>query len=244
MLLSLLLTTFHAHAAPPAPETHTLVYRLSVGGSQVGERTATLHIDPTVEPDVRSLTLQTRVQADAAGFTWRQRLTAFAEDKPASVHSVIDDNGEPREVQTRWTPTGWIVTQADARTVRSRRIPASDVDLSTADFLDPLTAVPIYRLEHAKVLSVETGDLYQGAVEQLGNKTFTLQGTEVVCRGVAWASPEGRVELWYDANGWLVHQASRISGYRLEATLSAPPPKGPDNFRVSIASPRIDVEDL
>ena len=157
---------------------------------------------------------------------------------------MINENGLKQEVQGRWTSAGWTVTIVDSRESRTFDHPASWVDLSTVDLIDPGTKYVLGRYDNVKVLSAETGDIWEGAVSPIGTKTLTLSGRDVVVDGVSWASPEGRTEFWYNAEGYLVQYNMRLLGFRVEGTLTGPPPPGADEFRVATGSASVEEVSL
>lgn len=232
-----------AHAA----DEHTVTYQITVGSNPVGTRTLTVRTEPRDDgPDGRFLEALTTISGSVGpvSLSWRQRLTGVATDVPASFHAVIDEGGAPREVQASWDPRGWTVTTADTRRSRTDTIDAHRLDLSTVDLMDPGASVSLLRLDEVRILSAETGDIWASEVVRLGHDRIDIAGTPVDVHGVAWSSPQGRSELWYDADGWLVRYTMRVLGYKVQGTLTAPPPRGPDDFAVRLGRTQVDVEAL
>jgi hypothetical protein len=232
--------------AVAGPVEKELVYELKLGDQTVGTRTSTIHWDNDKGRPVRVIETYTQIQGQVGPipFTWMQRMTAWAGRDPASFHSVIKENGSPREVQARWDAMGWTITNVSKRAVDTRDVPTKFVDLSTADIMDPGSAFSLFRFQHVRVLSAETGDVWEGDVEQLGERIQRVGGVEVAVEGVAWKSPEGRAEFWYNSDGYLVQYRMRVFGYDVEALLTAAPPTGVDEFAVPLTGGRIDVIDL
>jgi hypothetical protein len=243
-LLPLLLSWTAALAS--APDAKSLVYDIQVGETTVGTRTTTVRAQDVDGAPGRMIESFTDISAQIGPvtFTYRQRLTAFATRAPASFHAVINENGEPHEVQARWNGGGWMVTIVDRGGIRTVDHPAERVDLSTVDLIDPETHYQIGRYAHVKVLSAETGDLWEGAVEPLGPSSIPIGGQAVQVDGVAWLSPEGRTEFWYDSEGYLVQYNMRLLGYRVQGKLREPPPPGPDEFRVGLGTIKVDEREL
>jgi hypothetical protein len=243
MIALLSLTT--ALAALPADQR--LVYDIKIAGKTVGSRTLTIQYeDEASGPATRVLEAYTDIDGRIAGvgLSWRQRVTAYSAGTPASFHAVIDEAGRPHEVQAAWTPAGWRLTTVDRARARTTDVPGYSVDLSTVDLMDPGSRYPISRYDSLKVLSSETGDIWEGTVDPLGEDTLTVAGTQVAVRGYAWNSPEGKSKFWYDDEGFLVRYEMRVLGVAVEGVLRTAPPPGPDAFPVALGSTRVDVEDL
>lgn len=235
-----------ALAAPALPPERTVTWELTVGGRPIGTRNATVRYEVQRGKTVRVIESWTDL-AGAVGpvnFTWKQRLTAVAGRTPASFSSVVQENGSPSEVQGRWEPQGWVVTTVDRRQVNTRDVPGQYIDLSTADLMDPGSRYTLLRYDHVKLLSAETGDIWDGAVESLGPAEITIDGKVVPVEGAAWMSPEGRTEFWYNDEGYLVRYRMRLLGFEVQGLLTDAPPPGADEFAVPISSPQVNVRDL
>lgn len=243
MLALLALLTLSATAATTE---HQLQWELRVGGQRVGTRNATVKLIP-VEGDVQRI-IETWTELNGTlgpmDVHYKQRMTIFGERDPSSFHAVMDENGEPREVQARWGPAGWTVTVADRRRSRTFDAPIQRIDLSTADLLDPLSRVPLAHFDFARVLSAETGDVWEGAVQKLGPSTLEIAGKRIPVTGVAWTSPEGRSAFYYSNEGYLVQYQMRLYGFVIEGTLTSPPPPGLDDFPLGVGTGRVDEAEL
>jgi hypothetical protein len=227
-------------------EPHELKWEIRAGGAVIGTRKATVKYQPSggdVSRIVESWT-DIRGRVGPVDVDFQQRLTMFATNGPSSFHAVIDEDSIPREVQARRSSGGWTVSVADEKRVRTWTAPDHQIDLSTADLFDPLTRVPISGLENARVLSAETGDLWEGTVEDLGSDKVTVDGTRIPVTGVAWNSPEGRNEFWFSSEGFLVRYQVRVLGFVVDGTLIDPPPRGADEFPVNYRWLPDDGEDL
>lgn len=239
MLMSLLLATAMAG-------TESYTYDIELGGQRVGTRTVTVAQDDGVDAS-RKLTVQTGVAATVGpvAFQWRQRVTAFAGRDPASFHSVIDENGTPREVQVRYTPDTWLITVATPRHQNTRESAVSRIDVSTVDLMDPASSWPLSRYDELAVLSAETGEVYKGAISSLGLEQLNINGKTVDVTGWAWKSPQGNHEFWYDGEGILVRYRTRILGREVTGVLQDIPETRGDVFSVAPAeAAEIDAEEL
>jgi len=240
-LLSLLVSPV-AHSM----ESQDLTWEIRAGGAVIGSRTATIKYQPTngdIHRIIESWT-DIRGRVGPVDVDFQQRLTLFASAGPSSFHAVIDEDSIPREVQARRSAGGWTVSVADKRRVRTWTAPDHQIQLSTADLLDPLTRVPLASFENARILSAETGDLWEGAVESMGESTITIDGARVPVNGVAWSSPEGRNQFWFSSEGFLVRYQIRVIGFVVEGTLVDPPPRGADEFPVNYRWLPDDGEDI
>lgn len=244
--LLLLATPLVAHADESPIEPHELNWEIRAGGAVIGTRRATVKYQPSAGDVSRIVESWTDIRGRVGPIDvdFQQRLTMFASNGPGSFHAVIDEDAVPREVQARRSSGGWTVSVADEKRVRTWTAPDHQIDLSTADLFDPLTRVPISGFENARVLSAETGDLWEGTVEALGTDTVTIDGARVPVTGTAWNSPEGRNEFWFSSEGFLVRYQVRVVGFVVDAILIDPPPRGADEFPVNYRWLPDDGEDL
>lgn len=227
-------------------DKQNVTWDLSVDGRKVGTRTATITTEHNGTQTTRLIESYTAVNATIGpvSLIWRQRLTGVAERMPASFQAKLDENGEPHEVQVRWSAEGWTVSLADRRGSRTQIVAPYQIDMTTVDLIDPGSRWRLDRYEKVKVLSAETGDIWEGTVEPLGAGKVTIGGQSVAVVGWAWNSPEGKSSFWYSDDGWLVRYQTRVLGHALEGVLTQAPPPGPDNFRVGLGSPKVEVFDL
>lgn len=240
LLLSLL------QPALGADLTQTLSWDLSVEGRKVGERTLTVKYLPADDGMRRVLEATTRLdtQPIGLGYTFEQRLTAHAGEGPASFHSVVKDNGRAREIQGRTGIDGWTVSVVERGRTRTWDLPFTQVDLSSADLLDPQTRVPLAQFETADMLSIETGDVMTGEVKRLGTVEVQVDGKAVPVQGLEWASDTGTARFYYTSDGVLVKYAQQVMGKTVEAMLQQLPPPGVDDAPVQSAGSTIVEEEL
>ncbi len=227
-------------------DVQRVTWDLLIDGRKVGTRNATITTERKGEESTRLIESVTTVNATIGpvALAWRQRLTSVGERVPASFQAKLDENGDPRQVQVRWQAEGWSVTLADAGGTRTQVVAPYQIDLSTADLIDPGSRWRLDRYTNVKVLSAETGDIWEGPVVSLGSSSVDIGSTPVAVEGWAWTSPEGRSTFWYSDDGWLVHYEMRMLGHKLEGILTQAPPPGLDSFPVSTGSPKVDVVDL
>ncbi len=233
--------------APAADREHTLVWDITAGGTRIGSRNLVVRYLDDDAGTSRILEAYTEIdgQIGPTRLRWRQRMTAHVDARePASFHSVIDHDGTPIEVQGRWTPSAWIVTTLANGRPRTVDVPLGRVDLSTADLLDPDTRFPLSHFSDVRILSAETGEVLLGPVEQLGVREVTIAGKPLSATTYAWTSPQGRWELSYSADGFLVRSVTQLLGITVEAQLREPPPGGIDDFPVGAGKPAIEALDL
>lgn len=242
MILSSLLLSIAAAAGP-----QTLTWDLELNGKTVGQRSLTVATEQTVAGELRTLRAETRVDAKALGlsFAFRQNLTANVDRGPASFVSLIERDGETTEIQGRLAGTGWRLSVTGQGRSRSYEIPAADVDLSTADLLDPWSTVGLHRAgDRVGVLSTETGQVLAATVERLGPSTLTVQGRAVPVEGYRLDSSEGGGTFFYTTDGWLVRFESRVFGQNIVGQLTRPPPASADDEPVDVFGPEIRAVDL
>ncbi len=214
-----------------APLQQVLTWNLTLEGQDLGQRTTTVKYLPVDGGMKRVLESWTELQGKLGPvpMAYQERLTAHAGVEPASFFAVQETNGKPKEVQAQRVALGWKVSISDGGRTRTYDIPASRIDLSTADLFDPASRVPLSRFAEVRVLSAETGTILEGTVEPLGPSTLTVDGEEVDVQGWGFTHPEGRGEFWYTADGFLVRYDMAVLGYTVRGQLTEPPPRGMDD---------------
>lgn len=224
-------------------DVQRVTWDVLLDGHKVGTRNATVTTERHGDESTRVIESFTSLNATVGpvSLVWRQRLTSVGERVPASFQSKLDENGEPRLVQVGWQAEGWTVSLGDRRGTRTQVVAPYQVDLSTADLIDPGSRWRLDRFTHVKVLSAETGEIWEGSVESLGSTTLEIGDKPVTVDGWAWVSPEGRSTFWYSDDGWLVRYEMRVLGHNLEGVLTQAPPPGPDAFPVSFGTPKVEV---
>ncbi|MFT4628167.1 MAG: hypothetical protein ACI8PZ_006862 [Myxococcota bacterium] len=226
-----------------AAEPHQLTWDVTVKGQPLGKREATIKYaegDLGMRRIIESWT-ELDGQVGPIRVRYRQRLTAHAVSRePASFQSVIDENGALREVQGRWTASGWMVTVTGDGRSRTVEMPLDRIDLSTADLVDPATSFVLAHYETARILSAETGEVAAGPITELGISELTIAGEPVQVTGYGWDNPQGRSTFYYSPDGFLVRYETQILGIPMVAVLNAPPPGGVDDFPVGISPPAVE----
>jgi hypothetical protein len=229
-----------------SPIEQKLSWDLSVDGQRIGHRDLKIKFVPSGGEMLRILESWTEVEGaiGPVDLRYRQRLTAHASNEPASFHAVIDQNGSASEVQGRYTVNGWWVTVADAGRSRTIDVDVNRIDLSTADLLDPESRVALSRYEKIRLLSSETGDVWEGAVRDLGASEVRISDQNIPVRGYAWDGPQGTSKFYYSDEGYLVQYHMKMSGIGMEGLLKSPPPGGIDDFTVAVGRASVEVIDL
>jgi hypothetical protein len=232
--------------AMASPVEQQLRWDLSVEGQSIGHRDLKIKFIPSQGEMLRIVESWTELEG-AIGpveLRYRQRLTAHASNEPASFHAVIDQNGSPSEVQARYTVNGWWVTVADAGRSRTVDVPVNRIDLSTADLIDPESRVALSRFEKVRLLSAETGDIWEGAVRDLGASEVRVADQNIPVQGYAWDGPQGTSKFYYSDEGYLVRYHMKMSGFGMEGVLAGPPPGGIDEFSVAVGRASVEEIDL
>lgn len=240
LLLSSLLFGFAADAPTK------ITWDLSLNGKKIGERSLTMRTEDVAGTELRTLQANTKVDGRVFGieFAYREKMTANADIGPASFINVVEQGGRLSEVQGRRTAGRWLVTVKDAVRTRVDNLALDDVDLSTADLLDPHSRVPLSRFQTARILSVETGEVLSGPVEPLGPSTVDIDGTEVPVEGYRWSNEQFKGTFYYTSDGWLVRFDTRVMGQRVNGLLADPPPTGVDDVPVDVFGPGLDAVEL
>lgn len=226
-----------------AADQHTLTWDLFIEDQEVGRRSLTVKYMPSDRGVRRILEAWTEVdgQVGAYRIRFRQRMTGHAEGRePAAFQSVVDENGSAREIQGRWTPSGWLVTNLSDGRARTVEMPLDRIDISTTDLLDPGTSWSLSRFETLRLLSAETGSVERGEVEQLGRSQIKIGGSPVQVSGYAWDGPQGRSLYYFGMDGYLVRSETPMFGVNVIAQLTRRPPGGPDDFPVPNTVPKVE----
>jgi hypothetical protein len=227
---------FLLSSADAAGIEQQLAWDVTLDGKPIGQRTLTVkYINLEGGQLKRIIECWTEIDATIIGFEYlfRERLTAHVGGEAASFHAVVEDAGSAREVQARRNDMTWTVTVAEHGREYTREIPSTSIDLSTADLLDPDSRVFLTRYTTAKVLSAETGDIWEGPVERIGPGEVVIDGEGVPVDGVRWTPSEGIATFFYTSDGFLVQYQVKVMGRTLIGTLSDPPPSGVDDAPVT-----------
>lgn len=254
MSRTLALTLLAALSAAPAmaEDPRTVAFDLLMNGEVVGSREVTLRYLPAEEGvsdhEVRITQTWTQIDADIAGwtFTVRNRTTSHATDFRSSFTSSVSVNGDLSEIQGRTIDSGrWKVSEIRSGKHSTRELRRTEVDLSTMDLLDPVRSQIITDLTRVQLLSAETGDVLIGVLEDLGEGDLTVGDRTVAVHRWGVDTPEGRVELAWDAEGLLLESSMVIRGQVIETRLKEiPPPREYGAFELSMDAPDVDEEEL
>ncbi len=228
------IAAFLLGTALAAEETQDLAWDIHYQGRPVGERTLTVRHIEEDRGTRRMIQSLTELDGRSAGlpYTYRQRLTAHAGRQPASFFSSISDNGDAREIQGRLSGGRWTVSVVDGGRARTWELAGAQLDLSTADLFDPGSRVPLSGFETVKVLSAETGDIWEQRIERLGPSEIEIGGETVHVDGFRARGGPGRSMFWYTPSGVLVRYVYTWLGRELEAVLREPPPRSVDEVPV------------
>lgn len=236
MLLSLAIVAF-------AADQQDLTWNMTVDGKPVGQRTLTIKFETAQDgTKFRMLESWTEVDGSAIGlpYKFRERVSARADREPAAFGAVTEAAGQRGHVQARRGASSWTITTAGGGREYTRDVPAGNIDLSTVDFLDPRSKVPLSRFDHVRILSAETGDIWEGDVVRLGPSTVTVAGESIPVDGLQFTTSDGKGALYYSSDGYLVRYDMTVMGKTLVGTLTAPPPADPDDAPVTTSSGGIE----
>jgi hypothetical protein len=251
--LSILSVPAHAEAPPPELDA---VWKLTVDGADVGTRTVKVRYEGTSGQRVRILEAYTELRAPPPStkrsnkpvpevYAFRQRLTANSNDGgPASFHSVMDGEGDAREVQARFAEGEWTITVANPEGTKIYRFQPARVDLSTVDLIDPESDRRIRIGDNLRILSADIGRILEGPVRSLGPSEVALGGERVTVEGYEWQTEQGAWRLWYASNGFLVRYDAPLLDRVVHAELTGPPPRSIDEFPVISGSVAVEAVDL
>lgn len=208
-------------------ETQTFLYRLKAAEKPVGTRDARIVYVPSETGEVRLLQSFTKFSVPLAGtqYTYVQRLGGrFGGAR--SFAASIEDNGQVREVQGYLSEAGqWVVTVVEKGQSKTWYLPAEDVDLTSAELMDPDRASRVLQSATTlRVLATETGGILTGPVEDLGLQEQVVGQQAMNVHRFRWSPPGGDMVLSYDDDGYLVSYEVDVVGRRMGARLDAAPP--------------------
>ncbi len=229
-----------------AADSTELTWDLLIDGRKLGERTLTVKELPAAQGTRRVLESTTTLDTSSLGvpYAFTQRLTAHAGELPASFHSVVKDGGRAREIQGRTDGMLWSMSIVEKGRTRSWDLGPTEVDLSTADLIDPGTRAPLARFEKARLLSVETGDVVVGTVKSLGVEDILIAGEKVPAAAWSWTADTGESRFWYTSDGLLLQYQTLLGNNKVEARLQKLPPVGIDEAPVTAGGGGIKEEEI
>ena len=224
---SLLLSLLGLVLPALATGEQVLLYDLSLDGQRVGTRHVTLRsLQAEDGGEVRVIESYTELEASIAGQTldFANRATARVETATTSFTSSVSEGGQVREVQARQRSDGtWKVTVIEGSEVKQATLPRGQVDLSSMQLLDPVAHRELTARARASVLAVETGTLFSGLVEDLGEGQIELSDGAVSVHRWAWSPSSLRMELAWSQDGVLVAYDSQVLGRTVQARLRQVP---------------------
>ena len=223
-----------------------LVWGVTVGGKPAGEHTLKIKYIPSADGSVKRIleSYAEYVGATAPPIAMKRRVTGHAGLEPATLHSVLNDNGEAREIQAAIDEGNWRITLTEEGKSTEYELAFSRVDMSDLDLFDPASAVPLGRYHLAKILSIETGDVMEGEVVRMGNSELDIGGVKVLVDEYIWSAPSVKWSLFYTPDGFLVRYERSKEGVDIIGQLLKPPPQGLDEAPVLRGGAKIDEVDL
>ncbi len=223
------------------PGVQTLQWDVFLNGQRVGKRVLTIRYVPLPEGTLKRI-VESSLDIQPPGSkvpTWQQRVAGHAGLLPASFHSVIMEKGGAREVQARVAEDGWVVSLVEGGKSKTFELAGNRIDMSTVDFLDPSSAVPMSRYDDVRVLSAESGEILEGKVLRMGPSDLMIGGTLVHTEEYMLEAGGARSSLFYTADGFLVRWDTRIGLLDVVNMLAEPPPAGIDDAPVPIGGSEI-----
>ena len=224
LLLTLIFAAF-------ADDTQNITYDLVMSGTVVGHRDLSIrYLDPHPDQsgEVRILESWTEIDARIRGIPVeiRNRATARATDSRGSFSSSMSINGSVEEIQGRQLPDGrWQLTRVRQDQIAEQLIRRTEVDLSSLDLFDPVLGSLLVDPGPVGVVSVETGMVLRGPVEDLGEAEITIDGQPILVHRWGIDTDEGRVELSRSMEGLILGWSMDIEGEQLQATARSVPPE-------------------
>ena len=107
--------------------------------------------------------------------------------------------------------------------IKQTTLPASSVQLSSLELVDPVRHRELTGRARAEVLAAETGTLLVGLVADLGEGTVEVGGQALPVHRWQWSPAAGQVELAWTPEGILVAYETDWMGMELSARLRAAP---------------------
>jgi len=211
------------------PDTQELHYTLSIDGRDVGVRTVSIrHFPPAEGSTMESRVIEswTEMATTIAGMPvqLRSRESARILGGRSSFSAAVEENGKARDVQGRRMSDGsWRISVVADGKRSSTRLKRSEVTLTSMDLLDPERHRLLGSADMARVLVASSGEVYAGAVEDLGESLVRVGQVPVPVQSHSWAPGQGRVQMSWALDGTLVSYDMGFMGHTLHAQLDALP---------------------
>jgi len=183
--------------ALPIPASNAMAFKVLRNGTPIGEH----HLSFTQNGDDLAVDINVALLVKFAGITvFRYQLNAtekWQAGKFSSLHSVVNDNGTPLEVEAHQVPGGYLVTD----------INHSDPSKSWPQYTAPPDTLPLTYWNKAmlngNILNIQTAHSYRVNVNSPGwNRLPTADGGSIVAQRFDLTG-KLRLSVWYDQdNAW------------------------------------------
>src|SRR5262245_26497519 len=128
------------------------------------------------------------------------------------LESRAVDGGRQLSLSVKHTETGFIVA-----TAKGSPTSAADVQLTTNYWREPSAGAEARAIT---VLDADNGQLYDEKIERQGQQELTIGGQRIATNAYRLKGTLD-VELWFDAQGYLVRQVGKEDGHPTELRLAA-----------------------
>ncbi len=183
--------------ALPIPASNAMAFKVLRNGTPIGEH----HLSFTQNGDDLAVDINVALLVKFAGITvFRYQLNAtekWQAGKFSSLHSVVNDNGTPLEVEAHQVPGGYLVTD----------INHSNPSKSWPQYTAPPDTLPLTYWNKAmlngNILNIQTAHSYRVTVNSPGwNRLPTANGGTIVAQRFD-VTGKLRLSVWYDqTNTW------------------------------------------
>jgi Domain of unknown function (DUF6134) len=128
------------------------------------------------------------------------------------LESRAVDGGRQLSLSVKRTEGGFSIA-----TAKGKPTSAADVQLTTNYWREPAVGADAREIS---VLDADNGKVYEEKIEPLGQQELTIAGQRIVTNAYRLKGTLD-VELWFDAQGYLVRQVGKEDGHPTELRLAA-----------------------
>lgn len=209
--------------------TSELTFDLTVAGRPVGTQTVVIRYRPSrVEggEETRVIEIYTELRATVAGLDkyYTSRQTARAAGRTMSFTSVVDENGNLREVQGRRRKDGqWTLVVNDGVSNTVTELRRSAANLCTLDLYDPLLHKILVDAPDRAMLVADTGVVVNGVSEELGEIPAMIGETEMTVERIRFEGSGLEMTFDWNLEGVPVAWEGRLLGLRVVARVKKAP---------------------
>jgi hypothetical protein len=201
-----------AAAEPEVVSAETRTYDIFVDGKNSGQSTLTI---TRYSDGSESVSADAKVTVSWTVFSYVYEFHGkelWRDGRFEQLESRAVDGGKQLALSVKRADGGFqVVTKA-----KGRPATVSDVQLTTNYWREPTVGTDARAIA---VLDADTGKLYDEKIERLGQQELTIGGQRIATNAYRLKGKLD-VELWFDAQGFLVRQVGKEDGHPTEVRLA------------------------